>query len=45
MILSRMAMRRAGRREEPGPVEVFLVSEPVSFVTSEVIFINGGELL
>lgn len=44
-MLSRVPMKRAGRLDELGPLAVFLASEASSYVTGQVIFIDGGESL
>jgi len=42
---SETAMKRAGQPSEVGPAYVFLASEDSSFVTGQVIHINGGEVV
>lgn len=37
------AMKRAGQPSEPGPAYVFLASDDASFITGQVIHVNGGE--
>jgi len=39
------AMKRAGQPSEVGPAYVFLASEDSSFVTGQVIHVNGGEVV
>lgn len=38
-------MKRAGQPSEVGPAYVFLASEDASYITGQVIHINGGELI
>lgn len=42
---SETAMERAGQPSELGPAYVFLASEDASFITGQVIHINGGEVV
>lgn len=42
---SETAMRRAGQPSELGPAYVFLASEDASFITGQVIHVNGGEVV
>jgi len=42
---SETAMKRAGQPSELGPAYVFLASEDASFITGQVIHINGGEVV
>jgi NAD(P)-dependent dehydrogenase (short-subunit alcohol dehydrogenase family) len=44
-MLDRIPMRRPGRLEELGPLAVFLASDASSYVTGQLIFIDGGESL
>lgn len=39
------AMQRAGQPSELGPAYVFLASDDASFITGQVIHINGGEVV
>ena len=39
------AMERAGQPSELGPAYVFLASEDASFITGQVIHVNGGEVV
>jgi NAD(P)-dependent dehydrogenase (short-subunit alcohol dehydrogenase family) len=39
------AMERAGQPSELGPAYVFLASEDASFITGQVMHINGGEVV
>lgn len=39
------AMKRAGQPSELGPAYVFLASEDSSFITGQVIHVNGGEVV
>lgn len=39
------AMERAGQPSEVGPAYVFLASEDASFITGQVIHVNGGEVV
>lgn len=39
------AMKRAGQPSELGPAYVFLASEDASFITGQVIHVNGGEVV
>ncbi len=39
------AMRRAGQPAELGPAYVFLASDDASFITGQVIHVNGGEVV
>lgn len=39
------AMKRAGQPSELGPAYVFLASEEASFITGQVIHVNGGEVV
>lgn len=38
-------MKRAGQPSEIGPAYVFLASEDASYITGQIIHINGGELV
>ncbi len=38
-------MKRAGQPSEVGPAYVFLASEDASYITGQVIHINGGEIV
>ena len=42
---SETAMERAGQPSEVGPAYVFLASEDASFITGQVIHVNGGEVV
>jgi len=42
---SETAMKRAGQPSELGPAYVFLASEDSSFITGQVIHVNGGEVV
>jgi len=42
---SETAMKRAGQPSEVGPAYVFLASEDASFITGQVIHVNGGEVV
>lgn len=42
---SETAMERAGQPSELGPAYVFLASDDASFITGQVIHINGGEVV
>ncbi|MBB6238392.1 NAD(P)-dependent dehydrogenase (short-subunit alcohol dehydrogenase family) [Pedobacter sp. AK013] len=42
---SETAMERAGQPSELGPSYVFLASEDASFITGQVIHVNGGEVV
>ena len=42
---SETAMNRAGQPSELGPAYVFLASDDASFITGQVIHINGGEVV
>ena len=42
---SETAMKRAGQPAELGPAYVFLASEDASFITGQVIHVNGGEVV
>ncbi len=42
---SDVPMKRAGQPSEVGPAYVFLASEDASYITGQVIHINGGELV
>ncbi|NTD97017.1 glucose 1-dehydrogenase [Agrobacterium tumefaciens] len=39
------AMERAGQPSEVGPAYVFLASDDASFITGQVIHVNGGEVV
>jgi NAD(P)-dependent dehydrogenase (short-subunit alcohol dehydrogenase family) len=39
------AMKRAGQPSELGPAYVFLASEDASYITGQVIHVNGGEVV
>jgi NAD(P)-dependent dehydrogenase (short-subunit alcohol dehydrogenase family) len=38
-------MKRAGQPSELGPAYVFLASDDASFITGQVIHVNGGEVV
>lgn len=38
-------MKRAGQPSEVGPAYVFLASEDASYITGQIIHINGGEIV
>jgi len=42
---SETAMKRPGQPSELGPAYVFLASEDASFITGQVIHVNGGEVV
>lgn len=42
---SETAMKRAGQPSEVGPAYVFLASDDASFITGQVIHVNGGEVV
>lgn len=42
---SETAMKRAGQPAELGPAYVFLASDDASFITGQVIHVNGGEVV
>ena len=42
---SDVPMKRAGQPSEVGPAYVFLASEDASYMTGQIIHINGGELV
>jgi NAD(P)-dependent dehydrogenase (short-subunit alcohol dehydrogenase family) len=42
---SETAMERAGQPSELGPSYVFLASDDASFITGQVIHVNGGEVV
>lgn len=42
---SETAMKRAGQPSELGPAYVFLASDGASFITGQVIHVNGGEVV
>jgi NAD(P)-dependent dehydrogenase (short-subunit alcohol dehydrogenase family) len=42
---SETAMKRAGEPSELGPTYVFLASDDASFITGQVIHVNGGEVV
>ncbi|MEH3115823.1 SDR family oxidoreductase [Pedobacter terrae] len=42
---SETAMERAGQPSELGPAYVFLVSDDASFITGQVMHVNGGEVV
>jgi NAD(P)-dependent dehydrogenase (short-subunit alcohol dehydrogenase family) len=42
---SQTAMKRAGQPSELGPAYVFLASDDASFITGQVIHVNGGEVV
>lgn len=39
------AMKRAGQPSELGPAYVFLASDDASFITGQIIHVNGGEVV
>ncbi len=42
---SQTAMKRAGEPSELGPAYVFLASDDASYITGQVIHVNGGEVV
>lgn len=42
---SETAMKRAGQPSELGPAYVFLASDDATFITGQVIHVNGGEVV
>lgn len=42
---SETGMKRAGQPSELGPAYVFLASDDASFITGQVIHVNGGEVI
>jgi len=42
---SETAMKRAGQPSEVGPAYVFLASDDATFITGQVIHVNGGEVV
>lgn len=42
---SETAMKRAGQPSELGPAYVFLASDDASFITGQIIHVNGGEIV
>jgi len=42
---SETAMERAGQPSELGPAYVFLASDDASFITGQIIHVNGGEVV
>jgi NAD(P)-dependent dehydrogenase (short-subunit alcohol dehydrogenase family) len=42
---SETAMKRAGQPSEVGPAYVFLASDDASFITGQIIHVNGGEVV
>ena len=42
---SETAMKRAGQPSELGPAYVFLASDDASYITGQVIHVNGGEVV
>jgi NAD(P)-dependent dehydrogenase (short-subunit alcohol dehydrogenase family) len=42
---SETSMKRAGQPSELGPAYVFLASDDASFITGQVIHVNGGEVV
>lgn len=42
---SETAMKRAGQPSELGPAYVFLASDDASFITGQIIHVNGGEVV
>ena len=42
---SETAMKRAGQPSELGPAYVFLASDDASFITGQVLHVNGGEVV
>ena len=43
-ILSRTPMGRAGEPDEIGKVAVFLASDDSSYMTGEIVYVDGGRL-
>jgi len=41
----KVPMKRAGQPSEVGPVYVFLASEDASYITGQIIHVNGGEIV
>lgn len=44
-ILSRIPLGRVGEAEEIGPLAVYLASEASAFMTGQVIFLDGGQVM
>lgn len=44
-ILSRIPLRRVGEVEEVGPLAVYLASDASAYMTGQVTFLDGGQLM